>query len=46
MSIATPDLSRLQLVVFLYGADPPDCLQLLSVDLCGANPPEASTSLI
>ena len=46
MSIATPDPSRLQLMVLLYGADPLDCLQLLSVDLCGADPPEASTPLI
>ena len=43
MSIVTPDSSRLQLVVILYGADPLDCLQLLSVDLCRADPPEAST---
>ena len=46
MSFATPDPSRLQLMVLLYGADPLDCLQLLSVDLYGADPPDASTPLI
>ena len=46
MSIATPDPSRLQLMVLLYGAGPLDCLQLLSVDLCGAAPLEVSTPLI
>ena len=46
MSIATPNLSRLQLMVILDGANPLDCLQLLSVDLCGADPLEASTPLI
>ena len=44
--ITTPDLSKLQLVVLLDGADPLDCLQLLSIDPYRANPLKASTPLI
>ena len=45
-SITTSDPSKLQLMVILDGADPLDCLQLLSVDLCGVDPLEASTPMI
>ena len=44
MSIATPDPSKLQLIVVLCGADFLDCFQLLSVDLYGVDPPGSLNS--